>query len=504
MKVHLLYPNRDFDHELEPQPENASLINDLELSTLFKAMAREDRFILDIVKKGILNELHDLSEIKYRQDVLSDCLEFPLVIKQLYQIPIQIMEIKRKNWLLLSSRNPTGLLRTSVKLLQSYLKLLGTLNQIATEFSEKFQSQGFKRFFQMIQTELSESYLTKMRMQLKELRFDKGILVSVKLGKGGEGTDYILRQRIEEDTPWVKRIFEKNNPSFSFNLHPRDDAGANALEALRNRALKQVAVSVAQSADHIDSFFAVLRRELAFYLGCINLAEKLEELNEPITFPRAVSSQEKRYEFQGLYDICLALTMQKTVVGNDIASKGKNLVMVTGPNQGGKSTFLRSLGLSQVMMQCGMFVPANSFVANISTGIFTHFKREEDGSMSSGKLDEELTRMSKIVDRVTPNSLILFNESFASTNEYEGSEIAFQIVKAMLEKNIKVIFVTHMYSLSHKLYEEEKDNILFLRAGRQADGKRTFRMNEEKPLATSFGKDLFEKMFSGKPSVLNQ
>ncbi len=63
---------------------------------------------------------------------------------------------------------------------------------------------------------------------------------------------------------------------------------------------------------------------------------------------------------------------------------------VTGANQGGKSTFLRSIGLSQLMMQCGMFVPAKYLCSNICESIFTHYKREEDTTMSSGKLDEEL------------------------------------------------------------------------------------------------------------------
>jgi DNA mismatch repair ATPase MutS len=91
------------------------------------------------------------------------------------------------------------------------------------------------------------------------------------------------------------------------------------------------------------------------------------------------------------------------------------------------------------MMQCGMFVPAESLYANICDGLFSHYRREEDVTMESGKLDEELGRMSDIVDYIRPNSLILFNESFAATNEREGSEIARQIVSALLEKGIKVL-----------------------------------------------------------------
>ena len=134
--------------------------------------------------------------------------------------------------------------------------------------------------------------------------------------------------------------------------------------------------------------------------------------------------------------------MKRKIVGSYVNTDNKIFVLITGANQGGKSTFLRSIGLAQLMMQCGMFVPAGYFSANICDSLFTHYKREEDVAMESGKLDEESSRMSDIVEQITPNSLVLFNESFAATNERECSEIARQIISALLEKRIKVCWAT--------------------------------------------------------------
>jgi len=169
-------------------------------------------------------------------------------------------------------------------------------------------------------------------------------------------------------------------------------------------------------------------------------------------------------------------------------------VMITGANRGGKSTFLRSLGLAQLMMQCGMFVSAQQFRANVCRRLFTHFKREEDATMKSGKLDEELRRMSAIVDRLGTNGIVLFNESFASTNEREGSEIAGQIVRGLLEAGTKVYYVTHMFTLAHGFYRERM-GAHFLRAERLSDGRRTFRLVEGEPQPTSYGRDLYERIF---------
>ena len=192
----------------------------------------------------------------------------------------------------------------------------------------------------------------------------------------------------------------------------------------------------------------MLRLELGFYVGCLNLHNRLARKGEPTCFPEPLAAGKAMFSGRGLYDPCLSLSVEQRVIGSDVNADGKLLVMMTGPNQGGKSSFLRSIGLAQLMMQCGMFVPAQSFRANVCKGVFTHFKREEDPGMKSGKLDEELGRMSSIVDNISPKSIVLLNESFASTNEREGSEIARQIVRALLERGIRVFYVTHLFDLA--------------------------------------------------------
>jgi len=148
-----------------------------------------------------------------------------------------------------------------------------------------------------------------------------------------------------------------------------------------------------------------------------------------------------------------------------------------------------------LMMQSGMFVPAETFCANTCKALFTHYKRREDVAMKSGKFDEELKRMSEIADHITPDSMILFNESFAATNEREGSEIARQIISALLEQGIEIFFVTHQYEFAHGFYDKKMKNALFLRAMRKTEEGRTYKLIPGKPLQTSYGGDLYEAIF---------
>lgn len=495
MKAYLMHKEMDFNLDQELPSNEEALIQDLELNILFEAMANDDEFIFDIVKRAVLLSESEIDGILYRQEILKDCLKNPSIVREIYQIPIESIENKKRHWLGILSYYPSGVLASANELMQMFVGLLKKLRRIADEHSSKFESEGFKRFFAMIHKELDDDYIRSVEEHLKDLQFRNGVLISAELGDGNEGANYLLRKMEETDRNWLRWVLKSREPSYTFHIHPRDEHGAKALSELTDRGINLVANALAQSADHIDAFFNMLRVELAFYIGCLNLQEKLKDLDNPITFPMPFPSNERRHTFKGLYDICLALTMEKKIIGNDIRADGKDLAIITGANQGGKSTFLRSIGLSQLMMQCGMFVPAEEFGANICRGIYTHYKRKEDATMKSGKLDEELYRMSVIAETISSNAMILFNESFSATNEREGSEIARQITSALLARHIKVFFVTHQYEFSHGFYVRNLKNAIFLRADRKGGGGRTFKLIEKEPLQTSFGIDVYESVF---------
>jgi len=116
-------------------------------------------------------------------------------------------------------------------------------------------------------------------------------------------------------------------------------------------------------------------------------------------------------------------------------------------------------------------------------------------------LDEELARMSETIDQIARNSMVLFNESFSATNEREGSEIARQITSALLDAGVKVFFVTHQYVFAHGLYDRKTEKVIFLRAKRQAGGERKYKLGEGEPLQTSYGQDLYNKVFRQDGSI---
>jgi len=520
MKVFLMSKNNDFDIQRKLPWNEQTITQDLELNTLCNAMASGDEFLFKVGRNVILTGLYnDVDTILYRQNILKDCLKNVSIVKDIYNIAIEAIEKKKKSyWGVFSNSYPTSILYGATEVMPLFVEMLKKLRTIADVHADKFNSEGFSLFFTMLKEELDDAYFAEVQNHLKELKFNNGVLLSAELGDGNKGTNYILRKSHDKKIGWFKQLVDnyilsklqnknwkwleriniKKPSAYTFYVSPRDQSGVKALRELKDEGINFVANALAKSTEHILSFFNIIQTELAFYMGCLNLHQQLAKIGESTSFPLPIDSGQRIHSFKGLYDVCLALTSKHKIVDNDVTADNKNLVIITGANKGGKSTFLRSIGLSQLMMQCGMFVPAHSFSANICDSLFTHFKREEDVTMKSGKLDEELSRMSDIIDHITPDSILLFNESFAATNEIEGSEIAKQIVSALLEKHIKMFFVTHLYEFAHVFYDMKLKDIFFLRAERQADTKRTFKLFEEKPLQTSFGKDLYDRIFINK------
>lgn len=497
MKVLLMHPDRDFDAELPLPGESETIAKDLELATLWQAMAAGDEFLLDVARKAmLLCADNDAATVVHRQQVLGDAIANPAVLRELYALAVEAIEGRRDFWLGSCMSSPSAILSGAVGLMKYYAGMLHKLRGVAERHADRFESPGMNALFAMLRAEFDDDYIASIEQHLKWLRFGSGVRISASLGDGNEGIGHVLRQAGDKPHLW-QRWLHTGPAQFSFRLHERDEAGARFLSDLEGRGTNLVANALAQSCEHVQSFFQALHTELAFYVAALNLHAKLSGAGVAIAMPGMAEPGTRRLTCTDLRDACLVLALGPSVVGNSVAADGRGLLVVTGANQGGKSSFLRACGVAQLMLQTGLFVCARAYAGERCTGLFTHYKREEDASLASGKLDEELARMSAIADLIRPGALFLSNESFASTYEREGSEIARQVIGALRERGIKVIAVTHLFDFADRLAREHRRDTLFLRAERHADGSRSFRLIEVEPLSTSFGADLYQQVFGG-------
>jgi DNA mismatch repair ATPase MutS len=494
VRPRLAFPDQDLDLGVALPANADALGRDLALDTLVGAMAQGDAFLRGVAASVLLSSLDDCETIRYRQGVLRDCVARPAVVRALYALAVDACESKQKTRHLWFRDSPEASLHKSLRMLELLVDALRRLRALAEGSANEFCSDGFRRLWAIVARDLQEDYLNAVDRHRRELQFRHGPLISATLGRANRGTNYVLRKPNERGL--LQRLRPGRVAAYSFTIPDRDEHGPRTLAQLRDRGLNSAANALAQSVDHILGFFEQLRAELGFYVGCLNLRDRLAADGLATCFPEPRPAHETAFAARALYDACLACHLGSGTVGSDVDASGKRLVVITGANGGGKSTFLRSIGLAQLMMQAGMFVPAESMRASVRSGVFTHFKREEDPTLTSGKLAEELERMSEIAEAIAPGGLLLCNESFGSTNEQEGSEIAREVVRAMVEANVTVFYVSHLFDFADSMAARPPAPALFLRAERTRDGNRTFRMVPGAPLATSYGADAFRRIFA--------
>jgi MutS domain V len=498
MKAHLMYADRDVAARTALPKYQHDVIQDLGLQTVINAMAAADDSIAQVAREALLTSLSDVGSILYRQAALTDCIAHAGAVRELHDLAVETVNAERRGFLYgipMVGKTPGSVLFWAINLLEMLEAQLQRLRRFADQHASAFTSPAFTTLFEMLQRELSDDYLETIRDHLRRLRFPDGLLLSAELAAGNKAASYVLRKGAAPES-WIRRVLLGDSTGgYAFKVDDRDEAGLRALATLKDRGIALVAEALGRSTDHILAFFRMLRAELAFYVGCLNLYEALNSLGCPTCMPIPREGAEQKRSAARLYDPALALTLGRGVIENDLCADGKRLVVITGANRGGKSTFLRSVGLGQLMMQCGMFVAADRFEASVCEGLFTHYQREEDPMMQSGKFDEELLRMSSIVDDVVPNSLVLLNESFAATDAREGAEIAHQVVSALTESGVNVYFVTHQYEFAQTIQATEESGALLLLADRREDGTRTFKIMAGAPLRTSYARDLYDRIF---------
>ena len=485
MIVQLLYKDHNFDFSQEISPHFLTLIDDLELERIFQLMADQDERILDSVKKVMSCSVTDPETILYRQEILKDCIENKEVIFQLYRLLSDALECRKKTVWWSFSSNASTRFSGAVDILQVYHRYLSELADMAYKNKSHFHSKGLSRLFEEITQELNEDFLARSESLLEDLNFKNGILIEMRLGKDNRACGYQILQR----NP--KKFHMRWSFAPSYTLAPQDVAGSKDLTGRTDRAFYESVDILTDAASHIEGYFEALLCETAFYIGAVKLQEEMNRRKIPYCFPECSALFHRRFE--DLKDLSLALRIENCT-GNDFDTENKKLYIITGANQGGKTTFLRSVGQSQLMFQSGLFIAAKQAALPLCQGIFTHFKREEDASLKSGKLDEELRRLDEQVPMFQKGSLLLFNESFSSTNEREGSEICSQITHALYDNQIEQFHVSHLYTFTHGIFDQSLSDVFFIRSDRQPDTKRTFHLHEGEPLRTAFGEDLYEKI----------
>ncbi len=208
---------------------------------------------------------------------------------------------------------------------------------------------------------------------------------------------------------------------------------------------------VAQHSTFIDDVVASFDREIGFFIAYLDFIEPIKQRGLPLCYP-GVSARNKELEVSGSFDLALAAKLVRgndQIVCNDFFLRDpERLIVVTGPNQGGKTTFARMFGQLHFLAGLGCPVPGRHARLFLPDQIFTHFEREEDITNLRGKLEDDLVRLHHTVRAMTSDSVFVLNEIFNSTSLDDQTFLSMRVVHQMLETDAIGVCVTFIDALS--------------------------------------------------------
>lgn len=373
--------------------------------------------------------------------------------------------------------------------LDNYLSCVTLLANLLDEAGDDLHSEGLCHLREHIrgitQTEIFRQLQTELPELLTRIRGTVSVTVGINLDEEMRPTTAILMsintQRFVEES-FMAKLFGKRNAGadtatgigklhnsrefnmggaqFDIELTKKDSPFMPPLFRDLSVLLEETSRPVIQALKkytHINAQFLIaLKAELAFYLGAAKLTEKLTSAGLPLCQPEITPMSDRTSYIESMYNINLALqlwerhkNLDDVMVKNEVCfdSDGR-IFILTGPNQGGKTTYTQGVGLAQVLFQAGLPVPAVSARMSPVDGIYTHFATEERPDLEAGRLGEEARRLHRIFERATPHSLILLNESLASTSLAEGLQLAQDVVRVLRLLGVRAIFATHLHDLA--------------------------------------------------------
>ena len=523
-------------------------INDLSIDFILEALT-EQRYERDHIRKLMISVTDDPEVIRYRRDVFEDFLRFPELRKAMEDLVKKLADLRdlerfQKDqessafWSLVNRLREVDEYVCCISLMRDILSDLDIKSEGMCTLRDLVKDISLESGFEELKADIDET-MEKVR-KLKSITIGVNLDDMLRPSSAGvvslndsefresglmrrfmsfadrkselhHGTDVSGIRVFHPATPITPPTFtqkkELNDNMTGMTISTSTVTGAdslsNAIKDTVTNIMRQTVNEIKSTVKryvNISGYMLIeLMPEILFYVRWADLIDKIKESGMPVCKPEILPPERRDCSFKGLYNIKLAIKNVQgdriNIITNDIDfNDDQRIFILTGPNRGGKTIFTQAWGLAMLLAQLGISVPAEQAEISPCDNIFTHFPADENDTVDLGRLGEESKRLAEIFDMATERSLMLLNESLATTSVTEGLFIAKDVVRAMRYLGVRCIFNTHMHDLARSVDElnaevEGSSRAVSLVTGVH-DGERSFKVSLLPPQGISYAKDI--------------
>ncbi len=527
------------NYEKSPLSMSSEAINDLSLDFIVSAITK-DEFEQNIIKQ-LMTQIECSEElIKYRCDVFEDFLRIPKLRSNLTSLLEMLGELREiEKFKKDSDASSLWQLVNRMREINRYIDCIKELR--STLDGMDIRSQGLITLRELVGKIYEDGSFEPLQQDMEELFKKVRQLRSVTIGVNLDDMLRPVRAGILSlngkeftDSGVLKRFMAMSAKKDGSGIQPNDDyAHLKTFHAAASKEFKLAYDDTPTGADRLSDSIKfvvtdildkitrnikdVLRKhvnvsgyafislipEIIFYIRWAELIEKIQAKGLPLCKAEILPVEERCIRTRDIYNLKLAIKIvsgeELKIVTNDLDFDDDigRIFILTGPNRGGKTTITQALGIAVLMAQCGIYVPCSSLKLSPCDNIYTHFPADENETVDLGRLGEESSRLAEIFSKATSKSMLLLNESLATTNVTEGMYIATDVLKAMRYLGVRCIFNTHMHELAanvDKMNQAVKGSskIESMVTGVEK-GQRSFKVSVNPPQGLSYAKDIAQQ-----------
>ena len=530
--VDLLYPSEEKKRRhLDRGAELAKLPQDyttnLELEQLARLISPE--YSTNIMR--VFGQLStDPETLNYRLDILEDFLNVPALEAVLYENIHKLYINEHVNVQKLGLADSFYALNQRLESLKTFIECITKCHEFCDKNRDKFNSAALKGLTDYFASVYNSDYFDEVKRETDEcLRI---LAKGVKSVTVGINFDDMMRpveaMLLSVSTDAIKkkgrfdwlfsRVGDTGRAIGKTHSLYNENGGVNDLEAPLFRELKEIN---AEYISHLDTAIRAyfkkstediltFESQMSFYIGAKRIVEAVRARGLDMCRPKYLPMEDRKMNAKGIFDLSFYIQM----VGSDPMGSLKDKIItnecrfdddgrffvLTGANNGGKTTYTRAVGIIQVFAQAGIYVPCSECEISPVDYIYTHFPKEEEVGLNTSRFTQECKQFKETVDTATRHSLLLLNESIQSTTPTECVYIATELTKIFRCVGVRGIYATHLLELAKSLdrlnEEVEGDTKLVsivTTVDRTADNRRLYRIERAEPQEFGYARTIYEK-----------